>query len=82
MASITVLTIGHSTRSSEEFVEMLRGNLVTSLWDIRTIPRSRTNPQFNRENLPESLKTYGIAYSHFPGLGGLRPKRKDSINMG
>lgn len=61
---------------------MLQGHGVARLIDIRTVPRSRHNPQFNRETLPDSLQTFGIAYSHFPGLGGLRPKRKDSINTG
>jgi uncharacterized protein (DUF488 family) len=76
-----VLTLGHSTRPLAEFAELLQGNGVARLIDIRTVPRSRRNPQFNRETLPDSLQAYGIAYSHFPGLGGLRPKRKDSINM-
>lgn len=76
-----VLTLGHSTRPLDEFVALLQGHHVARLIDVRTVPRSRHNPQFNRETLPDSLKTYGIAYSHFPGLGGLRPKRKDSINM-
>jgi uncharacterized protein (DUF488 family) len=77
-----VLTLGHSTRPLEEFAALLQGHHVARLIDVRTVPRSRHNPQFNRETLPASLATYGIAYSHFPGLGGLRPKRKDSINMG
>lgn len=77
-----VLTIGHSTRPLEAFAELLQGHSVARLIDIRTVPRSRHNPQFNRETLPASLQTFGIAYSHFPGLGGLRPKRKDSINSG
>ena len=76
-----VLTLGHSTRPLAEFAALLQGHHVARLIDIRTVPRSRHNPQFNRETLPDSLQTYGIAYSHFPGLGGLRPKRKDSINM-
>ena len=80
-ADFHVLTLGHSTRPLDEFVALLQGHHVARLIDVRTVPRSRHNPQFNRETLPDSLKTYGIAYSHFPGLGGLRPKRKDSINM-
>ena len=77
-----VLTLGHSTRPLVEFAELLQGHRVARLIDIRTVPRSRHNPQFNRETLPDSLQAYGIAYSHFPGLGGLRPKRKDSLNSG
>ena len=50
--------------------------------DVRTIPRSRRNPQFSRENLPRSLKDAGIVYQHRPGLGGLRHPRRDSINTG
>ena len=61
---------------------MLRAHGVGLLVDIRTIPRSRHNPQFNRETLPESLATAGIGYKHMPGLGGLRHARKDSINTG
>lgn len=50
--------------------------------DVRTVPRSRHNPQFNRENLPASLEAAGILYRHMPGLGGLRHAAKDSINTG
>ncbi len=61
---------------------MLRGQRIEELVDVRKIPRSRHNPQFNRENLPLSLKSAGIAYRHMPGLGGLRRPRADSINTG
>src|SRR5579872_4464252 len=77
-----VLTIGHSTRSIESFVEMLRAHGVKRLVDVRTIPRSRTNPQFNRESLAQSLAESGIGYTHTPALGGLRHARKDSLNTG
>lgn len=77
-----VLTLGHSTRPLEELVALLRGHRVARLIDVRTIPRSRHNPQFNLETLPAALATAGIAYSHFPGLGGLRPKKAGSINTG
>lgn len=77
-----VFTIGHSTRSAEEFLEMLRAHGVKRLTDVRTIPRSRHNPQFNRENLSADLERSGIAYTHLPSLGGLRHSRKDSINTG
>ena len=78
----TVLTIGHSTRSIESFIEMLRAHEVKRVVDVRTIPRSRTNPQFNRESLAQSLGEAGIGYSHAPELGGLRHARKDSRNTG
>ena len=77
-----VLTIGHSTRSIESFIEMLRVFGVKRLVDVRTIPRSRTNPQFNRESLAQSLVETGIEYAHAPALGGLRHARKDSPNTG
>lgn len=77
-----VLTIGHSTRPLEEFVGLLQAHGVARLVDVRTIPRSRHNPQFNLETLPQSLAASGIAYSHFPGLGGLRPQKAGSINTG
>jgi uncharacterized protein (DUF488 family) len=77
-----VYTIGHSTRSIESFLELLRTHGIRHVVDVRTIPRSRHNPQFNRESLPGSLRTAGIVYSHMPELGGLRRARKDSTNTG
>jgi uncharacterized protein (DUF488 family) len=64
------------------FIGMLSANGVRQLVDVRTIPRSRHNPQFNLEALRDSLTTAGIAYHHMPGLGGLRRPRRDSINTG
>jgi len=78
---ITVFTIGHSTRTINEFVELLKTNSVTLVVDVRTIPRSRHNPQFNKETLPNTLKTYGIKYIHMPEIGGLRRPKHDSINL-
>lgn len=75
-----IYTIGHSTRPIEQFVRLLKGHGIAQLVDVRTIPRSRHNPQFNRENLPASLKAAGIEYHHMPGLGGLRRAQPDSIN--
>ncbi|HZT33556.1 MAG TPA: DUF488 domain-containing protein [Bryobacteraceae bacterium] len=75
-----ILTVGHSTRPIEEFIALLRAHGVRTLVDIRTVPRSRHNPQFNRDTLPESLKPAGIAYRHLPSLGGLRHPRADSPN--
>jgi uncharacterized protein (DUF488 family) len=77
-----ILTIGHSTRSREALIAVLAAHGVTRLIDIRTIPRSRHNPQFNRESLAELLPAAGIAYEHRPGLGGLRRPRPDSPNKG
>lgn len=77
-----MLTIGHSNRPLEQFLEMLAAHRVELLVDIRTVPRSRHNPQFNQESLPQSLEAAGIGYRHIPGLGGLRHARKDSHNTG
>jgi uncharacterized protein (DUF488 family) len=78
----TVFTIGHSTRSIEDFLKLLHVHGVTCLLDVRTVPRSRHNPQFNRDTLPEPLRQAGIDYGHMPELGGLRHARPDSPNMG
>jgi uncharacterized protein (DUF488 family) len=77
-----VLTIGHSTRTLEEFICLLQAHEVRRVVDVRTLPRSLHNPQFNKTSLPESLNKAGLAYVHMPGLGGLRHARRDSINMG
>lgn len=77
-----IFTVGHSTRPLDDFISMLLGHVVDRLVDIRTMPRSRHNPQFNIDTLPAALVKAGIAYSHLPGLGGLRPKKSDSINTG
>jgi len=75
-----IFTIGHSTRPKEEFIGLLQAHGVELLIDIRTVPRSRRNPQFNREALPEPLADAGIGYLHMPSLGGLRHARPDSPN--
>jgi uncharacterized protein (DUF488 family) len=80
--TLVALTIGHSTRAIEEFVHLLKAHAVTQLIDVRTVPRSRRNPQFNRETLPASLESAGIAYLHMPELGGLRRATSDSVNTG
>lgn len=69
-------TIGHSNRSLEEFIELLRGAEIGLLEDIRTIPRSRANPQFNENTLPASLAACDISYERVAALGGLRGKSK------
>ena len=73
-----IFTIGHSTRSAEELVALLRENGVDLLVDVRTVPRSRFNPQFNTDVLPATLATAGIGYRHFAALGGLRHRPKDA----
>jgi uncharacterized protein (DUF488 family) len=79
-SEITVLTIGHSTRTLEEFVQLLEVYGVTLLVDVRSVPRSRHNPQFNKEALPDTLKHYGIRYLHMPEIGGLRHPKHNSVN--
>lgn len=78
----TVLTIGHSTRTIEEFIRLVQAHAVTRVVDVRTVPRSRRNPQFNRDTLPASLGAAGIGYTHMAGLGGLRHTTRDSPNTG
>ena len=70
-------TIGHSTRTIPEFVELLRAAGVEMVADIRTVPRSRTNPQYNKDVLGENLAPYQIGYEHIAELGGLRGKAGD-----
>jgi uncharacterized protein (DUF488 family) len=76
-----IFTIGHSTRSIEDFVKLLRAYGIQQVIDIRTIPKSRHNPQFNQAVLRKALKNRRIAYRHMKGLGGLRHAHKDSINI-
>ncbi len=77
-----MLTVGHSTLPIETFLAILRENHVRHLVDIRTIPKSRHNPQFAQDALSESLQDAKIGYRWEPRLGGLRRARKDSSNMG
>jgi uncharacterized protein (DUF488 family) len=77
-----IFTVGHSTRSAEEFFELLAAHGVTGLADVRTVPKSRRHPHFARESLEQSLPAHGIEYRHFAGLGGLRHPRRDSPNGG
>ena len=79
---IEILTVGHSTRPIEEFIELLRAHGVRRLVDIRTIPRSKRNPQFNRDSLPKTLHSARIHYTHLAALGGLRRTSRDSMNLG
>ena len=77
-----VCTIGHSNRLIEEFVDLLLINGVARVLDVRTVPRSRHNPQFNLDALPATLGAVEIAYCHLPGLGGLRRALAESPNTG
>jgi uncharacterized protein (DUF488 family) len=77
-----IYTIGHSTHAIEEFIGVLTAHGIEQVVDVRTIPKSRHNPQFNSDVLPESLKNSRIDYIHMPALGGLRHARKDSLNQG
>lgn len=70
-------TIGHAARSIEQFVELLQDSSVTFVADVRTAPRSRTNPQYNRETLPQSLAAVSIGYEHIASLGGLRSRKRE-----
>ncbi|MGH7764577.1 MAG: DUF488 family protein [Candidatus Dormibacteraceae bacterium] len=77
-----VFTIGHSTRSLEEFVELLQHHGVDLLVDVRSLPASRRMPHFGKASLERSLPPRGIEYLHMPALGGLRKAKPDSINTG
>jgi uncharacterized protein (DUF488 family) len=77
-----VLTIGHSNRPLDEFIRLLQAHGVACTVDVRSVPRSSHNPQFNKDTLLKSLKMAGLSYVHMPGLGGLRHAKRDSINIG
>lgn len=72
-------SIGHSNRPLEEFVSLLKPNGVSRVLDVRTVPRSRANPQYNRETLADALAEAGIAYEHIPSLGGLRARDRTGL---
>ena len=76
------LTLGHATRPIGDFLALLKEHDVGLVADVRTVPRSRANPQFSREALATSLEEAGIRYAHLPALGGLRRPRPDSPNGG
>jgi uncharacterized protein (DUF488 family) len=78
----TVFTIGHSTLPISDFIDILQHYGIETLADIRTVPRSKHNPQFNTDALAESLHGAGISYVHMKDLGGLRHAHKDSPNTG
>ena len=77
---LTVYTIGHSTNPFDVFLGLLRSHGVVQVADLRTVPRSRRHPQYERDRLGASLQAAGLVYRHFPGLGGLRKPRRDSAN--
>jgi uncharacterized protein (DUF488 family) len=77
-----VFTIGHSTRTLAEFIRLLQIHAITRVVDVRTMPRSRHNPQFNKDSLTLALEKAGLGYVHLPGLGGLRHAKRDSLNCG
>lgn len=77
-----ICTIGHSNRSLVTFLDLLQHNEIVRVLDVRTVPRSYHNPQFNQDTLPASLAAVQMRYTHLPGLGGLRHARADSPNTG
>lgn len=79
---VTIYTIGHSTHPIEEFIGILKAHAIETLVDIRTVPRSRHNPQFSQDALAQSLESNGIRYRYMKALGGLRHAKKDSPNQG
>jgi uncharacterized protein (DUF488 family) len=79
---LIVLTIGHSTRTWGDFLKLLRAHGVRRVIDVRSIPRSKHNPQFDQETLRKKLRGARIGYVHLRKLGGLRHARRDSANMG
>lgn len=78
--SLTIFTIGHSTHPIEAFADMLKAHGIEFVIDVRSIPKSRHNPQYNSDTLAATLHGHAIGYGHLPGLGGLRHTKKDSIN--
>ena len=78
----TLYTIGHSTRTTRQLVDLLRAHGVEQVVDVRTIPQSRHNPQFNRPALSRALHAVKIGYRHVRALGGLRHAHPDSVNLG
>lgn len=82
MQQPVIFTIGHSTHPIDEFVGLLQAHGIKEIVDVRSIPKSRHNPQFNEDDLKASLKQVRIRYKHIKKLGGLRHTTKDSINIG
>ncbi len=78
----TIFVVGHSTRTIKSFIDLLKAHSINFLVDIRTIPKSRHNPQFNEDSLKKVLKENKIGYVHLKGLGGLRHTTSESVNSG
>lgn len=81
-APLIVMTVGHSTHPIKDFIRLLKAHEVKRLVDVRTVPRSRHNPQFNRSQLSPALHSARLHYTYMPGLGGFRHARPDSLNAG
>jgi uncharacterized protein (DUF488 family) len=79
---MTLWTIGHSTKPIDDFLALLTSHGIKCLVDVRTVPRSRYNPQYDTHTLAKHLKKSGLGYVHLPELGGLRKPKKDSLNTG
>ena len=79
---LKLYTVGHSSRTYEEFIQLLRAHGIGRIVDVRTIPKSRRVPWFNQEELAPALNKANIRYAHLPELGGLRHSKKDSTNLG
>jgi uncharacterized protein (DUF488 family) len=79
---LIVMTIGHSTHTAKEFIHLLKAHQVQRLVDVRTVPRSRHNPQFNRSQLSAALHSARLHYRYMPGLGGFRRACPNSLNTG
>src|ERR1035437_2547984 len=82
MKKPVIFTIGHSTHSFDEFLELLHAYNIKEVVDVRSIPKSRHNPQFNSDTLKQSLRRVHIRYKLLKKLGGLRHTKKDSVNLG
>jgi uncharacterized protein (DUF488 family) len=82
MGQRTLFTVGHSTRTSAEFVALLKAWRIEELWDVRTVPQSRAFPWFSKQRMKTALAKAGIGYHHLPALGGLRHSNKASPNQG
>ena len=80
--SLSLWTLGHSTRPIDEFIGLLRAHQISLLVDVRTVPRSRYNPQYNTDMLAQSSHNAELRYRHLPELGGLRKPKNDSVNDG
>src|ERR1019366_4722333 len=79
---LIVMTLGGNPPAQQEFIHLLKAHQVNRLVDVRTVPRSRHNPQFNRSELSPALHSARLHYRYMPGLGGFRHARRDSVNTG